>query len=208
MKLVSARRRAHAPESGKTPGFPDPDIPARTISFPSPPRSARGRRKSRGTSEAGKQLAVPVLFNVMVAGGSAACSGQRRQDAERPNPRSQIGTPRSGDPFPSRQPATNKKKKRKALSTPAPPLIHLRPAIPAERTQGRPGLCRRARSYCGREESERGRRERSHARTLVSQLLLAMSCPLQSYRNLCEPKFVLLHHRNSKGFLKRGMSGC
>jgi hypothetical protein len=72
MKPVSAQRRAQAPESEKTPGFPDPDILARTISFPSPPRSARGRRKNRGTSEAGKQLAVPILFNVMVASGLMA----------------------------------------------------------------------------------------------------------------------------------------
>jgi hypothetical protein len=108
--------------------------------------------------ESGKQHAVQRLFEDEVANREDPCSDHRSQEKSRSNPRIQIGTLRSRDLRPGKQPTTNKQKKRRVLTTPTAPLVHLRLAIPAKRTRASPGLWRQELSYCrGGGGSEEGK---------------------------------------------------
>jgi hypothetical protein len=137
---------------------PPPDLPtsASIIPFPSPPRMARGRRQRSRAAANGEQQAGRELFSCEVADGAAPFSDHHSQGGARLNPKIQIRRLRTGDPRPDKPPATNKQKKKRNLTTPAPPLVHLWPAIPAERTRARPGLCRWALSYCRLEGARTG----------------------------------------------------
>jgi hypothetical protein len=160
----SRRRRRSKPPLGAAPTHRSKSASATTRSArPSlhhpPPLTTtdgqRGRQRARAAA-IGEQQAGRDLFHSEVADSAVPFSDHRSQGRARSGPKHQIGPQRTGDPRLGKLPTPNKQRKRKVLTTPAPPLVHLRPANQVDRIWARPALRRRGLSYRRLGESEEG----------------------------------------------------
>jgi hypothetical protein len=96
-----------------------------SISLPSPPRPARGRKEAAAHELKKNKPAANSLFEDADAEDLAPCFHRRSHGAIAADPRTQIWPPRSGTPHLGERPKTRKLRRKLKLTTPVPLPDHL-----------------------------------------------------------------------------------